>query len=182
MILLLVVTDARRLNQKQISDLDKLAEHIKNRNCRKHLDIYSEDLSEERLEEKEASPPLGISDLKTDTKKLNKHKGDDSGNLTPPGGGGTTTGKTKEENTSNALSALKTTLGLLGATAFFGTTSLVSHFTDFFGEGTTKNLIAFASDCLVTFTGALTISSALTPTSSSKDAMNNNNIVNSNFG
>ena len=184
-------------NDPRISGWNKMAENVKNKT---HLKIYREDLPEEQFEEtipmqakprtylriyNEASPKeskdpiIEALNKKPTPEKLNERKGDDSGNLTPPGGSGTT-GET-EEGAKSTLSTVGTTLGLLCSTAFFGGTSFIAHFTDIFGEGegTFKNLIAFGADCLTTFTGALTISSLLAPTSSDP---RENSIINSNFG
>ena len=84
----------------------------------------------------------------------------------PPNGSGTTTSKT-DPNTgiNNASKNSQTTLGLFATTIFLGLASIGTHCTNIFGEGSTKNLLAFGADCATTFTGALTLSSLLAPIS-----------------
>ena len=157
-----LISDGQKLTAKQHAVIAALANKTKRKRC--YLQDAVADSGNTLPPSSDAKPKVS-SEVTSTTEEPDKTKGKTDG-TNPPNGSGTTTSRTDTSTgINNSSKNSQTTLGLFAATIVCGLASIGTHFTNIFGEGSTKNLLAFVADCATTFTGALTLSSLLAPIS-----------------
>ncbi len=172
---LLITTETARFNRQQVTELNRLAERIKAKRFSNNL-YFQSNMSREETEERKLDL---VKKKSNDTKEQVAKREKDSGNTSPPGGN-KTPGE-KRTNTSNPSTNPNLTLGFLAAAAFFGTGSVISHFTDIIEEGLPRDLTAILSDFLAASSGALAITSFFGPTKGDTNMIKNSSHFNLNF-
>lgn len=159
----MIIAD-RPLTQNQIDFIDSLSQRGSRRNYNpgrdgNRLKIYG---ASNETTPSSATPSKGKTDIKPDNAKAGKNDNQTPSGKNPPNRSGASE-NLSPKNTDSQNSNTNTTLGLFVTTLLFGGASGLAHFTNLFGEGNTRNFIAFSSDCGGIFTGALALSSALAP-------------------
>ena len=166
----LPISDGRRLTPRQKRQFEVLADRFHRRSLRSCTSRISASEASDTSLSSEATSKIPEADSTT----LSKGTGKDSTGSGSSSGSGTSNQRSLGETSVKIPSNSWTTLKLFIASLVLGAGSLTAHFTDFLGEGPTKNLVSFGLDTGTTLGLALTASSALAPISNDASQHNLN--------